>query len=50
MCLNLKPHIFQVHGVIYVVDASDLSRLSENREVFSELITHEHVSGKPLLL
>ncbi|XP_033229895.1 ADP-ribosylation factor-like protein 13B [Belonocnema kinseyi] len=45
-----KKYYSDVHGVIYVVDASDLSRLSENREVFSELITHEHVSGKPLLL
>ncbi|EFN69539.1 ADP-ribosylation factor-like protein 13B [Camponotus floridanus] len=39
-----------IHGLIYVVDASDISRLAENKVVFNELITHEHISTKPLLL
>ncbi|XP_043270781.1 ADP-ribosylation factor-like protein 13B isoform X2 [Venturia canescens] len=39
-----------VHGLIYVVDASDISRLTENKIVFGELIAHEHISGKPILL
>ncbi|XP_078033249.1 ADP-ribosylation factor-like protein 2 [Augochlora pura] len=39
-----------IHGLIYVVDASDISRLTENRVVFGELISHECISGKPLLL
>ncbi|XP_032682087.1 ADP-ribosylation factor-like protein 13B isoform X2 [Odontomachus brunneus] len=39
-----------IHGLIYVVDASDISRLAENKLVFNELITHEHISTKPLLL
>ncbi|KAL6426316.1 hypothetical protein ACFW04_009088 [Cataglyphis niger] len=39
-----------IHGLIYVVDASDISRLAENKVVFNELITHEHISAKPLLL
>ncbi|XP_012221906.1 ADP-ribosylation factor-like protein 13B [Linepithema humile] len=39
-----------IHGLIYVVDASDISRLAENKVVFNELITHEHIASKPLLL
>ncbi|KAG7212950.1 hypothetical protein KM043_002291 [Ampulex compressa] len=39
-----------IHGLIYVVDASDISRLTENKIVFGELVSHEHISGKPLLL
>ncbi|KYN03570.1 ADP-ribosylation factor-like protein 13B [Cyphomyrmex costatus] len=39
-----------IHGLIYVVDASDISRLAENKVVFNELITHEHISAKPILL
>ncbi|XP_043248884.1 ADP-ribosylation factor-like protein 13B [Colletes gigas] len=39
-----------IHGLIYVVDASDISRLTENKVVFGELISHECISGKPLLL
>ncbi|XP_012251088.2 ADP-ribosylation factor-like protein 13B isoform X2 [Athalia rosae] len=38
------------HGLVYVVDASDTSRLTENRMVLGELISHENISGKPLLL
>ncbi|XP_031834429.1 uncharacterized protein LOC116427801 isoform X2 [Nomia melanderi] len=39
-----------IHGLIYVVDASDISRLTENKVVFGELVSHECISGKPLLL
>ncbi|KAL0111636.1 hypothetical protein PUN28_013075 [Cardiocondyla obscurior] len=39
-----------IHGLIYVVDASDISRLAENKVVFNELITHEHILTKPILL
>ncbi|XP_051169912.1 ADP-ribosylation factor-like protein 13B [Leptopilina boulardi] len=45
-----KKYYSDVHGIIYVVDASDLSRLSESREVFNDVITHVHISGKPVLL
>ncbi|XP_076239465.1 uncharacterized protein LOC143182388 [Calliopsis andreniformis] len=48
---SLWPKYYSgIHGVIYVVDASDISRLTENKVVFGELISHEHISGKPLLL
>lgn len=48
---SLWPKYYNsIHGLIYVVDASDISRLTENKVVFGELITHEYISGKPLLL
>ncbi|XP_039305811.1 ADP-ribosylation factor-like protein 13B isoform X2 [Solenopsis invicta] len=43
-------YYIDIHGLIYVVDASDISRLAENKVVFNELITHEHISTKPILL
>ncbi|XP_017761095.1 PREDICTED: ADP-ribosylation factor-like protein 13B [Eufriesea mexicana] len=48
---SLWPKYYNgIHGLIYVVDASDISRLTENKVVFGELISHEYISGKPLLL
>ncbi|XP_034936057.1 ADP-ribosylation factor-like protein 13B [Chelonus insularis] len=45
-----KKYFNDIHGLIYVVDASDISRLNENRIVFGELTSHEHIAGKPILL
>lgn len=48
---SLWPKYYgDIHGLIYVVDASDISRLAENKVVFGELVEHENISGKPLLL
>ncbi|XP_046814792.1 ADP-ribosylation factor-like protein 13B isoform X1 [Vespa crabro] len=48
---SLWPKYYNdIHGLIYVVDASDISRLAENKVVFGELVAHESISGKPLLL
>lgn len=48
---SLWPKYYNcIHGLIYVVDASDISRLTENKVVLGELISHECISGKPLLL
>ncbi|KAJ9600142.1 hypothetical protein L9F63_009552, partial [Diploptera punctata] len=43
-------YFVDVHGIIFVVDASDVSRLDEGREVLENLLTHEKLSGKPMLL
>ncbi|XP_011309555.1 ADP-ribosylation factor-like protein 13B isoform X1 [Fopius arisanus] len=45
-----KRYYHDIHGLIYVVDASDISRLTENKIIFGELITNEHIAGKPILL
>ncbi|XP_021929896.1 uncharacterized protein LOC110834747 isoform X2 [Zootermopsis nevadensis] len=38
------------HGIIFVVDASDVSRLEESHQVFANLLSHEKLEGKPVLL
>ncbi len=40
----------EVHGVVFVVDASDESRLPEAREAFREALAHAYARGKPLLV
>ncbi|KAK0090952.1 hypothetical protein PV326_003958 [Microctonus aethiopoides] len=45
-----KKYYCDIHGLIYVVDASNISRLTENKIVFGELISHENIAGKPILL
>ncbi|KAF7994397.1 hypothetical protein HCN44_003869 [Aphidius gifuensis] len=45
-----KNYYNDIHGVIYVVDASDMSRLDENKNIFGELISNENIAGKPILL
>nr|CAD7459151.1 unnamed protein product [Timema tahoe] len=43
-------YFVDVHGVIFVVDASDVSRLDEGRKVLETLLTHDKLAGKPVLL
>uniref|UniRef100_A0A1B6L1G1 ADP-ribosylation factor-like protein 13B n=1 Tax=Graphocephala atropunctata TaxID=36148 RepID=A0A1B6L1G1_9HEMI len=43
-------YFVDVHGVIFVVDASDLSRIDESRKVLEEILAHDKLTGKPLLL
>ncbi|XP_022190631.2 ADP-ribosylation factor-like protein 13B [Nilaparvata lugens] len=39
-----------VHGVIFVVDASDRGRLDECKNVLTELLKNEKLAGKPVLM
>ncbi|XP_046667228.1 ADP-ribosylation factor-like protein 13B [Homalodisca vitripennis] len=43
-------YFVDVHGIIFVVDASDLLRIDESRKVLEELLAHDKLAGKPLLL
>jgi len=45
-----KKYFAEVHGLIYVVDASAPGRLRECREVLDKLLQEEMVRGKPMLL
>ena len=40
----------QIHGVIFVVDSGSPDRLDEAKEVFSDVVQHEKIKGKPLLI
>ncbi|XP_024081648.1 ADP-ribosylation factor-like protein 2 isoform X2 [Cimex lectularius] len=43
-------YFHDVHGVIFVVDASDPSRLEESRNSLQSLLCNEKLSGKPVLV
>ncbi|XP_076035516.1 uncharacterized protein LOC143021723 isoform X2 [Oratosquilla oratoria] len=45
-----KNYFAEVHGVIFVVDASDPSRAEECKQVLINLLSHKQISGKPILL
>ena len=38
------------HGLVFVVDSANKSRFMENETVFSQTLTHPHLTGKPVLL
>lgn len=43
---QIWPQYFsEIHGVIFVMDSSDLNRLDECRNVLEEVISHEKISG-----
>ncbi|KAK9507579.1 hypothetical protein O3M35_007405 [Rhynocoris fuscipes] len=45
-----KLYFHYVHGVIYVVDASDLSRIEESKTILENLLRDEKLAGKPVLV
>lgn len=40
----------QIHGLIFVVDASDRRRLDDNQDILEDLLTHEQLKDKPILM
>ncbi|XP_068624498.1 uncharacterized protein [Battus philenor] len=40
----------EVHGIIFVIDSSDFSRLDECKAVLEEVLSHDRISGKPVLV
>ncbi|XP_052669951.1 ADP-ribosylation factor-like protein 13A isoform X2 [Harpia harpyja] len=45
-----RNHYSAAHGLLFVLDSSDLARIEEARKVLSRVLSHPDVSGKPLLL
>ncbi|KAF1453112.1 ADP-ribosylation factor-like protein 13A, partial [Spheniscus demersus] len=45
-----RSHYSEAHGLLFVLDSSDLARMEEARKVLSRVLSHPHVSGKPILL
>ncbi|GBP06341.1 ADP-ribosylation factor-like protein 13B [Eumeta japonica] len=40
----------EVHGIIFVIDSSDFTRLEECKAVLGEVLSHDKISGKPVLI
>ncbi|XP_006266076.1 ADP-ribosylation factor-like protein 13A isoform X1 [Alligator mississippiensis] len=45
-----RNHYSDAHGVIFVLDSSDVARMEEVRRTLSRVLSHPKISGKPLLL
>uniref|UniRef100_A0A8D0EWN0 ADP ribosylation factor like GTPase 13A n=1 Tax=Strix occidentalis caurina TaxID=311401 RepID=A0A8D0EWN0_STROC len=45
-----RSHYSAAHGLLFVLDSSDLARIEEARKVLSRVLSHPDVSGKPILL
>ncbi|XP_008191282.2 ADP-ribosylation factor-like protein 13B [Tribolium castaneum] len=43
-------YFVDAHGVIFVVDSSDILRLDEAKDVLRELLSHEKIARKPVLV
>ncbi|NXX83832.1 AR13A protein, partial [Urocolius indicus] len=45
-----RSHYSSAHGLLFVLDSSDLVRMEEARKVLSRVLSHPDISGKPILL
>ena len=45
-----QQYLFEIYGLVYVVDSSEVERMDECREVLADLLEHPKVAGKPILL
>ncbi|PKK24672.1 hypothetical protein A306_00000214 [Columba livia] len=45
-----RSHYSAAHGLLFILDSSDLARMEEARKVLSRVLSHPDVSGKPILL
>lgn len=45
-----KKYFALVHGLIFVVDASDFQRLEECKVEIESVLKNEKIAGKPMLL
>ena len=40
----------QIHGLIYVIDASERDRFNENQETLEDLLENDKLKNKPILM
>ncbi|XP_013881246.1 ADP-ribosylation factor-like protein 13B [Austrofundulus limnaeus] len=45
-----KNYYSESHGVVFVVDSSDVQRIQETRETMTEVLQHPRIAGKPVLV
>ncbi|NXN93150.1 AR13A protein, partial [Rhinopomastus cyanomelas] len=43
-------HCSSAHGLLFVIDCTDLARLEEVRKVLGRTLSHPDISGKPILV
>ncbi|XP_028327252.1 ADP-ribosylation factor-like protein 13B isoform X1 [Gouania willdenowi] len=45
-----KNYYSESHGVVFVVDSSDVQRIQETRETMAAVLQHPRIAGKPVLV
>ncbi|KAL2087387.1 hypothetical protein ACEWY4_016215 [Coilia grayii] len=45
-----KNYYSESHGVVFVVDSSDVQRIQETRDTMEEVLRHPRIAGKPVLV
>uniref|UniRef100_A0A087XHS0 ADP-ribosylation factor-like 13b n=1 Tax=Poecilia formosa TaxID=48698 RepID=A0A087XHS0_POEFO len=45
-----KNYYSESHGVVFVVDSSDVQRIQETRETMAQVLQHPRIAGKPVLV
>lgn len=45
-----KNYYSESHGVVFVVDSSDVQRIQETRDAMAEVLQHPRIAGKPVLV
>lgn len=45
-----KNYYTMSHGVVFVVDSTDIDRIHETKETLAEVLSHPCISGKPVLV
>lgn len=45
-----KNYYTMSHGVVFVVDSTDIDRIHETKETLAEVLGHPCISGKPVLV
>ncbi|KAM8977028.1 ADP-ribosylation factor-like protein 13B [Pelodytes ibericus] len=45
-----KHYYVEAHGVVFVVDSTDVQRMGETRKLLENVVRHPKVAGKPILV
>lgn len=45
-----KNYFALIHGIIFVIDSSDISRILEVKDVVEEVVANDKIAGKPILV
>ena len=45
-----KNYFALIHGIIFVIDSSDISRVLEVKDVVEEVVSNDKIAGKPILV